>query len=144
MIYSHNMLNEQTWRKVLAWESLHLERCKMPRLSRFMGRPEDLSPLARLRRLFSGDEPFDRHDWIVDRCGEEVRYVIDFYFHEEHAGRPEAFELVVRPAADSVGNLVDRAKMGIYLKFYEWGLPCPVTFRPGKIAQQVIQAENDA
>ncbi len=23
--------------------------------------------------------PFDRHDWIVDRCGVEVRYVIDFY-----------------------------------------------------------------
>lgn len=23
--------------------------------------------------------PFDRHDWIVDRCGREVRYVIDFY-----------------------------------------------------------------
>lgn len=23
--------------------------------------------------------PFDRHDWIVDRCGREVRYVIDYY-----------------------------------------------------------------
>ena len=23
--------------------------------------------------------PFDRHDWIVDRNGKEVRYVIDYY-----------------------------------------------------------------
>ena len=23
--------------------------------------------------------PFDRHDWLVDRCGREVRYIIDFY-----------------------------------------------------------------
>ena len=23
--------------------------------------------------------PFDRHDWIVDRAGKEVRYVIDYY-----------------------------------------------------------------
>ena len=33
--------------------------------------------------------PFDRHDWYVDRCGEEVRYVIDFYFDDEKAGSPE-------------------------------------------------------
>ena len=33
--------------------------------------------------------PFDRHDWFVDRCGEEVRYVIDFYFDDEKAGSPE-------------------------------------------------------
>ena len=36
-----------------------------------------------------GQLPFDRHDWYVDRCGQEVRYVIDFYFHEEKAGTPE-------------------------------------------------------
>ncbi len=33
--------------------------------------------------------PFDRHDWFVDRCGEEVRYVIDFYFDDDKAGSPE-------------------------------------------------------
>lgn len=36
-----------------------------------------------------GQMPFDRHDWVVDRCGDEVRYVIDFYFHEDKAGTPE-------------------------------------------------------
>lgn len=36
-----------------------------------------------------GPLPFDRHDWYVDRCGEEVRYVIDFYFDDDKAGSPE-------------------------------------------------------
>ena len=47
------------------------------------------SPLARLQSLVGGQRPFDRHDWVVDRCGEEVRYVIDFYFNEDKAGTPE-------------------------------------------------------
>jgi cytochrome c heme-lyase len=42
-----------------------------------------------LSSWFGGQLPFDRHDWWVDRCGQEVRYVIDFYFHEEAAGTPE-------------------------------------------------------
>jgi hypothetical protein len=29
--------------------------------------------------LRSYQAPFDRHDWIVDRCGTKVRYIIDFY-----------------------------------------------------------------
>lgn len=45
--------------------------------------------------------PFDRHDWIVDRCGTEVRYVIDFYQGEvpqgdSHQAPPSAFFLDVR------------------------------------------------
>ena len=47
------------------------------------------SPLARLQSLVGGQRPFDRHDWVVNRCGEEVRYVIDFYFNEDKAGTPE-------------------------------------------------------
>lgn len=52
--------------------------------------PPAHSPLARLHSWTGGQLPFDRHDWFVDRCGEEVRYVIDFYFHEDRAGTPEA------------------------------------------------------
>jgi len=37
------------------------------------GRPQDYSPKARLLNLLGYKLPFDRHDWIVDRCGEEVR-----------------------------------------------------------------------
>ena len=36
----------------------------------------------------SREAPFDRHDWIVDRCGREVRYVIDFYAHDPGNGLP--------------------------------------------------------
>lgn len=39
--------------------------------------------------MLGGPAPFDRHDWIVDRCGKEVRYVIDFYFYDEKAGTPQ-------------------------------------------------------
>lgn len=37
---------------------------------------------------FGGQLPFDRHDWWVDRCGREVRYVIDFYYNEDLGGTP--------------------------------------------------------
>lgn len=51
------------------------------------------SPLARLRSWLTGELPFDRHDWVVDRCGKEVRYVIDFYFYDDKAGTPEVSRL---------------------------------------------------
>jgi hypothetical protein len=62
-----------------------------------------------------GEKPFDRHDWFVDRCGKEVRYVIDYYFYEEKAGTAGQFEMVVRPAADSVEAVMDRLKMNVYI-----------------------------
>lgn len=55
--------------------------------------------------------PFDRHDWVVDRCGREVRYVIDFYSGPSQPGAPVSMHLDVRPALDSVGALYDRLKM---------------------------------
>lgn len=42
-----------------------------------------------MKSWLGGPLPFDRHDWYVDRCGREVRYVIDFYFNEEKAGTPD-------------------------------------------------------
>jgi cytochrome c heme-lyase len=54
--------------------------------------------------------PFDRHDWLIDRCGTNVRYVIDFY-----TGRPDpknklnmAFHLDVRPAVDNWDGIKTR------------------------------------
>lgn len=127
VVHAHNSMNEITWQEVQLWEQLHKHECGMPTLLRFRGRPDDLSPLARLRHMFGGPLPFDRHDWYVDRCGEEVRYVIDFYFDETKAGSPEAFEITVRPAIDSPGAMVDRIKMQIYSTFAKYGLPCPIT-----------------
>jgi cytochrome c heme-lyase len=56
--------------------------------------------------------PFDRHDWVVNRCGEEVTYIIDFYAGQPDPKRPEAvasFYLDVRPAPTLTG-LIDRAR----------------------------------
>lgn len=70
----HNFLNERVWHEIVAkWEALHQSECVMgPKLKRFAGRPERLSPKARIVGLLGGARPFDRHDWIIDRCGKEV------------------------------------------------------------------------
>jgi cytochrome c heme-lyase len=47
--------------------------------------------------------PFDRHDWVVDRCGTKIRYVIDFYTGKSDgpASKNLSFFLDVRPALDN-------------------------------------------
>lgn len=108
----HNSVNERAWREVVAWERLHCDTCPQgPRLKRFMGRPSDLSPKARLLNFLGYGQPFDRHDWIVDRCGTEVRYVIDFYNGAPQPGAAASFFLDVRPALDSFGAAWDRIRM---------------------------------
>jgi len=144
VVTAHNAMNEMTWNKVALWERLHEGECGDPSLMRFRGRPDDLSPKARIHSWLTGELPFDRHDWYVDRCGEEVRYVIDFYFHEDRAGTPEAFTVDARPALDSVGALLDRTKMSIYTKFAEYGLPCPITGQPGRLASDTSNAGTNA
>lgn len=112
IIKIHNFNNEMAWREVLKWEmSFHLKECPCgPTLKRFGGRAQDYSPRARIRSWMGYELPFDRHDWIVDRCGKEVRYVIDYYdggFLEETGN----FALLdVRPALDSFEALWDRMK----------------------------------
>ncbi|GFR43945.1 hypothetical protein Agub_g5084 [Astrephomene gubernaculifera] len=141
-IAAHNSMNEATWQRVMQWETLHRQECDYPTLLRFQGKPHDLSPLAWVRNVLGGPAPFDRHDWIIDRCGREVRYIIDFYFYDDKAGTPQAFEIVARPALDSVDAALDRVKMNIYLKFAEWGLPCPITGHPsGNVAGQQEQQQ---
>lgn len=119
----HNNMNENTWQQILEWESLHSASTVTgaePKLSRFTGRPNDLSPKAWIRTMLGQDPPFDRHDWIVDRGGKEVRYVID-YFHDEDSvhqdERPKSLtdsrslksiKVDVRPAVDSLDAVLDR------------------------------------
>jgi cytochrome c heme-lyase len=105
----HNTVNEQCWRKVMEYEKFH-PKCLNPKLLKFRGRPNDLSPKARLSSYFGYVLPFDRHDWIVDRCGTQVRYVIDFYEGPPDPIRPVSVHLDVRPAVSWMG-LVDRARM---------------------------------
>jgi cytochrome c heme-lyase len=150
----HNNMNERTWDEVMRWENAFHDTCPRPALLRFRGRPDELSHGARIKSWLgcvvccmccvfglcavlsavcrvlvaarSGPKPFDRHDWIVDRCGKEVRYVIDYYHDEtkdvglDVAPAPSASDksvtsisVRVRPASDSFGNLWQRAKMAL-------------------------------
>lgn len=65
--------------------------------------------------------PFDRHDWVVDRCGlEQVRYVIDYYDDEnwDGAGADLDISLDTRPALDSFQAAFDRIRYPIYKILY--------------------------
>lgn len=105
----HNAVNERAWAHVMAWERRHCDVCPDPKLLRFQGKPKDYSPKARLLNFLGYKLPFDRHDWIVDRCGTEVRYIIDFYNAVAYGGdAPVAMHLDVRPALDSAGSVWDR------------------------------------
>lgn len=60
---------------------------------------------------FSYELPFDRHDWIIDRCGKDVRYVIDYYDGGVVDPNYKFALLDVRPAMDSFENIWDRMKV---------------------------------
>mmetsp|Transcript_33641 Transcript_33641/g.56525 ORF Transcript_33641/g.56525 Transcript_33641/m.56525 type:complete len:278 (+) Transcript_33641:269-1102(+) len=111
VIAIHNVVNERCWHEILTWERLHTSQTASPTLNRFEGRPKDLSPKARFLNWMGYKLPFDRHDWFVNRGGEEVRYVIDFYNAKPLPDQPVAMHLDVRPALDSVGAVFDRMRM---------------------------------
>ena len=92
---------------------IHYSECGNPKLLKFRGRPDDYSPKARFNNLVRGIPlPFDRHDWTVDRCGESVRYIIDYYYEEKkQEGVSNPIVVDVRPALDGPGALWDRMRM---------------------------------
>jgi cytochrome c heme-lyase len=70
---------------------------------------ERMTPTARFNTILGYQAPFDRHDWVIDRCGTRVDYVIDFY-----AGRPDgkagpSFYLDVRPKLNTWEGVKMRA-----------------------------------
>jgi len=148
MVAVHNFLNEGAWAEIVEWERrfgkglVHgWQICKWgenaavsdagqmsdsddvskPRLLRFQGRPDQMTPKARILQIlgqvypskFSGQPPFDRHDWYVQRQiaankSREVRYVIDYYSGPpEPTGEP-VFYLDVRPAVDGPTAAAER------------------------------------
>lgn len=107
----HNAVNEQAWQEILRYEAFHQAECPNPRLIRFLGRPGEVSPKARLLGLLAGrTAPFDRHDWHVDRCGTQVRYVVDFYDGKPHPERPVSIYIDARPEV-TWGGVGDRLRM---------------------------------
>lgn len=109
----HNSVNERSWQDVLEWEELAGHPGESVELSRFEGRPTDLTPKAwLLSTLGITDKPFDRHDWYVvhkDNKENEKRYVLDFYMTESNTGTglPKV-EIDVRPAIDGPEALFQR------------------------------------
>lgn len=123
LVAIHNGTNERAWKMVLEWEK-DFEECKDPTLLKFQGKPHDLSPMARFKTMFMGyPMPFDRHDWTVDRCGKEVRYILDFYYDNSEEDKqmnidknddgflvPKRVIIDARPAIDSMDSALHRAK----------------------------------
>lgn len=110
IITIHNRNNEAAWLEILKWEAMHAQECADPKLISFRGRSKDFSPRARIRSWMGYELPFDRHDWVVDRCGRKVRYIIDYYGCEPEKDHSVPIYLDVRPALDSFGALWDRTR----------------------------------
>lgn len=110
MVDIHNFLNEEVWKEVMQWEASY--DCKNIQLVRFQGKVHSPSPKSRLYGLFTGNVPFDRHDWTINRCGQEVRYIIDYYEGKEENGNP-TFVCDVRPALDSPQAVLQRMRQAM-------------------------------
>lgn len=97
----HNAVNEKAWSEIKTWEAPYTtSSCpEGPKLVSFAGDSKALTPRARWKGLMGYQEPFDRHDWVVDRCGKRVEYVIDFYSGKDEGvkGKGLNFYLDVRP-----------------------------------------------
>jgi cytochrome c heme-lyase len=108
----HNTMNVRAWRQVLEYERFHTSKCKVSVLTKFKGRPGDLSLKARVNSWLGYTTPYDRHDWYVDRCGRPVTYILDFYDGSgTYATDNPSPYIDVRPTVDGVGSVLDRARM---------------------------------
>ncbi|KAF4720655.1 hypothetical protein FOZ62_026146 [Perkinsus olseni] len=119
----HNAVNERAWHQIKEVEDrLHGRVCAKEalRLVKFVGRPGEVSPKSRIMRLLGGwTEPFDRHDWYIDRCGTTVRYVVDFYDGRPPEGtahlplslQPVSIFVDARPAVSTLSDLWDRLRL---------------------------------
>ena len=92
------------------------------------------------RVVFRYDLPFDRHDWIVDRCGKQVRYIIDYYDigNKEGYEKGEFIHMDVRPAFDSFEAVLDRSRVAMLRwasSLSNWG--------SNKLPQENASASND-
>ncbi|KAI5965728.1 CYT2 [Candida pseudojiufengensis] len=97
----HNLVNERCWKHIMIWEGNNykkaMEECGGITLTSFKGDSKKLTPRAWFKtQLLGHNGPFDRHDWIINRCGKEIEYVIDFY-----NGENNQVMLDVRPKLNS-------------------------------------------
>eukprot|EP00730_Choanoeca_flexa_P016306 TRINITY_DN7671_c0_g2_i2.p1 TRINITY_DN7671_c0_g2~~TRINITY_DN7671_c0_g2_i2.p1 ORF type:complete len:224 (+),score=43.33 TRINITY_DN7671_c0_g2_i2:55-726(+) len=108
----HELVTDWSWQGVMEFENMHERACPNPTLARFEGKDGIYSPKARIMKFIYGIVPFDRHDWTVDRCGKEVRYIIDYYAID--GGHGTEYFVDARPAG--LEGIPDRVK----LAFKKW------------------------
>lgn len=116
----HNAVNERAWHLIKQWEGDSSKSCGGPKLLSFQGLGAGaLSPKAKWNTTVMGaKEPFDRHDWVVERCGgEQVEYIIDFYQGKERddvdprrRAQELNFYLDVRPKLNTFEGVKMRAE----------------------------------
>ncbi len=79
----HEAVTSQTWDQIMEYEADYgvSSKCKVNdiKLARFQGMYGIDSYKAKFMGFFFGLKPYDRHDWTIDRCGQEVKYIIDYY-----------------------------------------------------------------
>ena len=113
----HNAVNERAWAEIKQWEEGRgSEECGGPKLVSFAGDSKALTPRARWKIFTGYERPFDRHDWVVDRCGKKVEYVIDFYAGKSESGikgKGLNFYLDVRPKLNSWEGIMTRVGRSI-------------------------------
>lgn len=111
----HNAVNDEAWHRISKMEKKLNPTCTDVRLVRFVGRPGDRSLKSEImEKLFGWTKPFDRHDWLIDRCGQaNKRYIVDFYDGKPLATRPDLVPVFIdaRPAVDGVKGLWERLKL---------------------------------
>jgi cytochrome c heme-lyase len=91
------------------WEALLHPGCE-PKLVQIRGLSNKYSPKAKMFKFLGYEPPFDRHDWDIDRCGVQVRYVIDYYTDQPAPGKVAGLYLDLRPALDSPTAAWDRLR----------------------------------
>lgn len=129
----HNTINERTWRLIKEWEGTDSIQ-----LTRFIGRPKDLSPKAFIYSyiLRFYDPPFDRHDWYVQDISNkypEQRYVIDYYYLQPpQPNLPPIPYVDARPALDSPRAFYKRT-----IRLFEDSLPGISTYLKERKLNQV-------
>ncbi|CAO1638208.1 unnamed protein product [Sympodiomycopsis kandeliae] len=127
----HNAVNERCWQEILKWEKDNdrgqsERQCGGPKLVSFKGKPKEVTWKAWMKGILGYQAPFDRHDWVIDRCGHRVRYIIDFYAGRSPSANPEksgknhpfasnaermmSFYLDVRPAPDTFEGISMRIR----------------------------------
>ncbi|RDA89708.1 hypothetical protein CP533_2524 [Ophiocordyceps camponoti-saundersi (nom. inval.)] len=113
----HNAVNERAWAQICQWEAPYLQQstCPGPKLESFSNKNDHLTPKARLNSILGYTPPFDRHDWVIDRCGTRVEYVIDFYTGRSDGKPGPSFYLDVRPKLNSWEGVKMRALGLIYM-----------------------------